>query len=99
MVATVPAVLVVGLLVWELALVGHTAWADANAARVAARALLVGRDATAAARSALPDGLERGLRVERAGRAVHVRVHVPLLVPRWSTPVELSAGASLDPLR
>ena len=60
----VPALLAVGLVVWQLILVGHTAWLSAHAARAAARAELVGEDAAAAARSVLPAGLERGLEVE-----------------------------------
>jgi hypothetical protein len=38
MVAALPFVLLVGLVAWQLALAGHTAWLTANAARVAARA-------------------------------------------------------------
>ena len=98
--ATVPAVLVVGVLVWQLALAGHAAWACANAARVAARADVVGRDARAAARSALPAHLRRGLRVDVPGGAdgqgsVRVRVRVPLLLPAWRSPVTVAAAASL----
>ena len=51
-------VLLVGAVLWQLALAGHAAWACANAARVAARAEAVGADAERAARSALP-GLPR----------------------------------------
>ena len=95
--ATVPAVLVVGMLVWQLALAGHAAWACANAARVAARAHIVGRDAGAAARSALPRHLRHGLRVDdsREDGAVRVRVRVPLLVPGHAGPVSVSAAAAL----
>lgn len=94
--ATVPAVLIVGLLVWQLALAGHAAWACANAARVAARADVVGRDARAAARSALPRHLRRGLRVDDSGDdgAVRVRVRVPLLLPGRAGPVTVSAAAA-----
>src|SRR3954451_6080380 len=79
MVATLPAVLLVGLLVWQLALAGHAAWATANAARVAARAAAVDGDAEKAARSALPRRLEHGLRVrELDDGAVDVRAPLPL---------------------
>jgi hypothetical protein len=93
----VPAVVVVGMLVWQLALAGHAAWACANAARVAARADVVGRDVRAAARSALPGHLRRGLRVDAPGGegAVRVRVRVPLLLPGWRSPVSVAATASL----
>ena len=94
--AVLPAVLLVGALVWQLALAGHAAWMCAHAARAGARAELVGRDSRAAARSALPNGLERGMRVERrkAG-GVRVKVRVPLLLPRWRSPASVSATASL----
>jgi hypothetical protein len=93
LVAALPAVLLVAAILVQLALAGHAAWACANAARVAARADLVGRDAEAAARSALPRRLERGLDVSSAdGGEVSVRVRVPLLIP-W-TPGRVTVGAS-----
>jgi TadE-like protein len=96
LVAALPAVLCVALVVWQLALAGHVTWLCANAARVAARADLVGRDAEAAARSALPGTLERGMRVDRPGRGlVRVRLRMPLLVRRWRSPVTVAASASL----
>lgn len=97
LVAALPALLLIGALAWQLALAGHAAWACANAARVAARADLVGRDARAAARTALPGHLRRGLRVDgvRDGRAVRVRVRVPLLLPGRSAPVSFAATAAL----
>ncbi len=94
----VPFVLLVGLVLWQLALAGHAAWLCANAARVAARAEAVGDDGERAARSALPHGLERGLRVETGdGREVEVRVRIPLLTHRWRTPMSVSASAHLEP--
>jgi hypothetical protein len=102
--AVVPAVLLLGLGVWQLAVAGHSAWLCANAARVAARAEIVGGDAVAAARGALPAALERDLRVERDPREpgrVRVAVTVPLL-GRWSSPIEVDATADLGtpvPLR
>jgi hypothetical protein len=94
--AAVPAVLLVAALVWELALAGHSAWLCANAARVGARAAVVGGDAKAAARSALPESLRRGLVVdEREGGAVRVRLRVPLLVRQWQGPVRIAATARL----
>ena len=92
----VPFVLLLAAVVWQLALAGHAAWACANAARVAARADAVGLDARAAARSALPRSLERGLVVERAGGgAMRVRVHVPLVFTGRPTPVRIGAVARL----
>jgi hypothetical protein len=91
-----PAVLLVAALVWQLALAGQAAWLCANAARAAARAEAVGRNGTAAARSALPRSLERGLRVESAsGGAVRVRMRIPLLVRDWQSPLTVAATAQL----
>src|SRR3954453_11487104 len=76
--AALPAVLLVGALVWEIALAGQAAWLLAKAPRTGARARVVDRGARAAARSAVPVSLRRGMRVERrSGGAVHVRLNVP----------------------
>ena len=65
-------------------------------ARAAARATAVGRDAAAAARSALPAALERGLRVSRAGSgAVRVEVRMPFLLRQWRTSLPVVASAGL----
>jgi pilus assembly protein CpaE len=96
LVAAVPFVLLCAAVAWQLALAGQAAWLCANAARVAARADAVGRDSAAAARSALPGPFRRGMEVSRAGgRVVRVRVHVPLLLLRRSTPIVVSASAGL----
>ncbi|HEX8647462.1 MAG TPA: TadE/TadG family type IV pilus assembly protein [Thermoleophilaceae bacterium] len=94
-VAALPLVLLVGAIVWQLALAGHTAWLCAHAARAAARAEAVGGDGEQAARSALPGSLERGLRVETGGGGVRVHVRVPLIARRWRGPVAISASAAL----
>jgi hypothetical protein len=92
----VPAVLLVAVLVWQLALAGQAAWLCANAARAAARAEAVGRDGAVAARSALPRSFERGLRVEAArGGAVRVRMRIPLLLRAWQSPLTVAATARL----
>lgn len=94
--AAVPFVLLAGAIVWQLALAGYAAWACANAARVAARADAVGLDARAAARSALPRSLERGLVVERAGGgAMRVNVQVPVVLIGRPSPVRIGAVARL----
>jgi hypothetical protein len=96
LVAALPAVMLVGAVVWQLALAGHAAWLTANAARAAARASIVGRSPATAARSALPRSLERGLEVERLGEGrIRVSVRVPWLLTRASSPVRVAAAASL----
>ena len=96
LVAVLPFVLLVAAVAWQLVLLGHTAWLTAQAARAAARADAVGRDREAAARSALPLSLERGLEVRRlpAG-GVRVSVRVPLLLDVWDAPVRWSAVSAL----
>ena len=96
LVAMVPVVLLVGLVAWQLALAGHAAWLSAHAARVAARASLVGRDPNAAARSALPASMRRGLEVRRTRESgVRVSVDVPELLRGWRPPVRIVARSSL----
>src|SRR3954453_20958852 len=96
LVAAVPFALLVGLVAWQLVLAGHALSMRANAARVAARAEAVGRDPRAAARSALPGGMERGLRVERRKEGgVRVSVRAPLLLAAARVAPRLSASASL----
>jgi hypothetical protein len=96
LVAILPCVLLVAAVVWQLVLVGHTAWLTAQAARAGARADAVGSDADAAARSALPRSLERGLAVERLGAGgVRVSVRIPLLLDAWDAPVRVSAVSAL----
>lgn len=93
----VPAVLLVVALVWQLALAGQAVWLCANAARAAARAEAVGRDGPAAARSALPRSMQRGLRVDSAsGGAVRVRLRVPMLLRSWQSPITVAATARLS---
>ena len=95
--ATIPLVVLAGLIAWQLALAGHTLWLCANAARAAARADLVGESAVDAARSALPDSMEHDLSVARLDEGgVRVSVRVPLLLRQWQTPVAVSAVSSLE---
>jgi hypothetical protein len=95
-IAVVPAVVLAGLIAWQLVLVGHTLWLCAGAARAGARAEVVGQSAAAAARSALPRSLERGLSVERSdGGSVRVEVRLPILLRAWQSPVRVVAVAGL----
>jgi TadE-like protein len=96
MVAVLPFVILAALLAWQVGLAGHTLWLTAAAARAAARADTVGSNPERAARSALPDSMERGLSVERlrAG-GIRVRVPMPVLVRHWRSSVTLSAVSSL----
>lgn len=94
---TLPFALLAVLVCWQLALAGHAVWVVGNAARVGARAEAVGGDERAAAASALPSGMRRGLsvRVATAGR-VRVRARVPLLLPGVQGPFTVSSSARLE---
>jgi TadE-like protein len=89
-----PVLLALGLVVWQLILVGHAAWMSAHAARAAARADLVGKDPEAAARSVL-----RGAEVDARAGAMRVGAPVPILHRSWRTPVTITARASLEAVR
>jgi hypothetical protein len=96
LIAVVPFLLLAGLVAWQLLLAAHSLWLAASAARVAARADVVGRSVESAARSALPEPLERDLSVVRLSEGgARVSVRVPLVLQRWSTPLRVSASASL----
>ena len=80
LVAVVPFLLLAVLVAAQLGLAGQALWSAGVAARAGARAALVGGDATAAARLALPSSLRPGARVSDSG-AISVRVTVPRLLP------------------
>jgi len=95
-VAVVPAVVLAGLIGWQLLLAGETLWLCAAAARTAARADVVGLSPGSAARSAVPRSLERGMSVERTGGgAVRVELRLPIVLHAWQSPVRVAAVASL----
>jgi hypothetical protein len=81
LIAILPFLLLALLVAAQVALAGHALWSASVAARAGARAGLVGRDATAAARRALPPSLREGAKVGD-GDGVSVRVPVPALLPR-----------------
>lgn len=80
LIATVPFLLLAVLVAAQIGLAGQALWSAGVAARAGARAALVGGDAAAAARRALPPSLRAGARVEDSG-GVSVRVAIPRLVP------------------
>lgn len=80
LIAVIPFLLLAVLVAAQIAAVGEALWSAAVAARVGARAALVGSDPSAAARRALPPSLRQGARVRAAGGVV-VRVRVPRLLP------------------
>jgi hypothetical protein len=88
-VAAVPFLLLALLVAAQAVLAGQALWSAGVAARAGARAALVGGNAAAVARKALPPSLRSGARVEE-GDEVSVRVRVPALLPALP---ELTVGA------
>jgi hypothetical protein len=95
LVATVGVLLVVVLAVGQAAVAGYALWSAGAAARAAARAAEVGGDAEAAARSALPEWLERRARIE-TGTPIEVRVAAPALLP-GAPAIPVAAATGLGP--
>ena len=81
LVAAVPFLLLAVLVAAQLAIAGEAFWSSAVAARAGARAALVGGDATAAARRALPQALRLDAQVSESGAVTTVRVAIPRLLP------------------
>jgi hypothetical protein len=92
LVAAIPLLLLAVLVAAQIALAGAALWSAGVAARAGARAALVGGDASAAAKRALPTSMRAGAEVEDSG-GVSVRVPVPRLLP--SLP-RVMVGAKAD---
>jgi hypothetical protein len=95
LIAVVPLLLLAVLAAVQIALAGQALWSASVAARAGARAALVGSEATAAARRALPVSLRSGAEVEDS-EDVSVRVAVPRLFPGLPR-VMVGARAELEP--
>jgi hypothetical protein len=95
MVAVIPFLLLVVLVAAQIGLVGQALWSAGVAARAGARAALVGGDAAAAARRALPPSMREGAEVSD-GDGVSVRVVIPRLLPVMPR-LTVGAGAALEP--
>jgi hypothetical protein len=80
LIAVVPFLLLAVVVAAQIGLAGQALWSAGVAARAGARAALVGGNATAVARRALPPSLRLGSEVNDAG-AVSVRVAIPRLLP------------------
>ncbi|HEY0318760.1 MAG TPA: hypothetical protein VGC49_10780 [Solirubrobacterales bacterium] len=95
MIAVVPFLLLAVLVAAQIALAGQALWSAGVAARAGARAALVGADAVAAARRALPDSMRASAKVEDEDE-VSVRVAVPRLLPQLPR-VMVGARAGMEP--
>jgi hypothetical protein len=95
LVAVVPFLLLAVLIAAQVALAGQALWSAGVAARAGARAALVGGDAEAVARRALPPSLRKEAEVEDVD-GVSVHVVVPRLLPRMPS-LKLGARTELEP--
>lgn len=95
LVAVVPLLLLAVLAAAQIALAGQALWSAGVAARAGARAALVGDEATAVARRALPPSLRDGSKVDASGD-VSVRVAVPSFLPGLPR-LMVGARAALEP--
>jgi hypothetical protein len=93
LVAIVPFLLLAVAVAVQVALAGQALWSASVAARAGARAALIGGDAEATARRALPEAMREGAKVEEEGE-VSVRVRVPTLLPL--PPLSVGARSSLE---
>lgn len=93
LVAVVPFLLLAVLAAVQIAVAGQALWSVGVAARAGARAALVGGEAEAVARRALPPSLREGSEVE-LGSEVVVRAAVPRLFPGLPR-VMVGAGTGL----
>jgi hypothetical protein len=92
LIAVVPFLLLAILVAAQIGLAGQALWSAGIAARAGARAALVGGDAGATARRALPESMRDGAEVDDDG-TVSVRVVIPRLLPAMP---ELSVAATSD---
>ena len=79
-IAAVPFLLLAVLAAVQIGVVGQSLWSAAIAARAGARAALVGGEAAATARRAVPRSMRHGSRIS-IDDGVSVQVPVPRLLP------------------
>jgi hypothetical protein len=95
LVALLPLLLAAALVLFQLLLIGASAWLAATAARDAARASALGTDPRAAATSSLPSPFRHGAAVTTTDHGIRVRLPIPTL-----TGISLgttSATAAMEP--
>ena len=92
LVALLPALALLTLAGWQAVLVGWSMLEAQHAARIAARAAMIGAAPAAAARSALPGSLAGGSVVSQSGGRLTVRLRVPSVIPGLAPHVTASAA-------
>jgi hypothetical protein len=91
-----PVVLMVGVIVFQLLLVGYARVQAGSAAEAAALALAAGGDPGAAARESLPGWSRAHAQFERDGGTVQVSVRPPSLLAGLSRALEVEAEAAVE---
>jgi hypothetical protein len=95
-VALVPAMVVIGLGVFQLLAVGYASVLAGNAAEAGALALAAGRDARGGVKDALPGWSEARARVDVDGGRVEVHLRPPSPLAALAETLEVSADASVE---
>jgi hypothetical protein len=95
-VALVPAMLAIGLGLFQLLAVGYASVLAGNAAEAGALALAAGRDARAAVREALPGWSEARAHTEVDGDRVEVRLRPPSPLRSIAESLEVTGEATVE---
>ncbi len=90
-----PAVLLLGLVAFQLLAVGYSASLAGTAAEAGALALAGGGDAGAGARESVPGWSRAGLRVRVAGHEVQVAIRPPSPLHAIARALEVKASAAV----
>ena len=90
-----PALLLLGLVAFQLLAVGYSAVLAGNAAEAGALAVAVGSDAREAARQAVPGWSSAGMEVDADGGRVRVRMQPPSPLERVRRALAVSASAEV----
>ena len=91
----VPALLVLGLVAFQLLAVGYAAVLAGNAAEAGALAAAGGADASDAARAAVPGWQRARMKVEVRDEEVRVRMRPPSPLDRVEDALEVAASAEV----
>ena len=96
LVALVPAVMAVGLAIFQLLAVGYASILAGSAAEAGALALAAGADARAGVREALPGWSRARTEISVSGGEVEVRLHPPSPLRSLSERLQVSAKAAVE---
>jgi hypothetical protein len=91
----VPALLLLGLVIFQLLAVGYAAVLAGNAAEAGALAAAGGADATAAARAAVPGWQRARMKVDADAERVEVHMRPPSPLDRVEEALQVAASAAV----